>query len=204
MPVSTSYRSKNSAGGEYAASRRNGAYSGKRVDSYKSGTYLGGRLYNNTSTAYEIPAAYPKREVKPKPPAVPARKGAAVGNRSARSMARVALTAFVIFALCCTVIYRYAVILENNQKIIELEKNLNAAAADNQAMRASIDRRLEMGEIEKYAREELGMMKPENYQIFYIDMNMEDSGSRGSAANETAGALSGAPGALVNAFRVLK
>lgn len=203
MPVSTSYRSKNSTGSEYAASRRSSAYSSGRVDSYKSGTYLSGRLYSNTSTAYEIPTAYPKREVKPKPTAA-VRRSTTVGNKSARSMARVALTAFVIFALCCTVIYRYAVILESNQKIIELEKKLTAAAADNQAMRASIDRRLEMGEIEKYAKEELGMMKPENYQIFYIDMNMEDSGSRGSAANETVGALSGAPGALVNAFRVLK
>ena len=67
-----------------------------------------------------------------------------------------------------------------------------------------IDKQLEMGEIEKYAREELGMMKAESYQKFYIDMNMPDEGTAVKSENRAQNAVSGVPGTLMNAFRVLK
>ena len=48
------------------------------------------------------------------------------------------------------------------------------------------------------------MMKPKAYQIFYIDMDMGDGGNTGTISTETANTMQGVPGALVNAFRVLK
>ena len=56
----------------------------------------------------------------------------------------------------------------------------------------------------KYAKENLGMMKPQSYQIFYIDMNMGDESGEGTISKTSSGALTGVSGTLVNAFRVLK
>lgn len=176
---------------------------------YDSRAYSGKRLYSNTSTAYEIPMTYPERVRVPSgrpvqtPKVEPSKEKTT--NYAKQGLIKVCSFVLLMVVLCCTVIYRYAVILESNQEIKALEKEYEAIMSANQVMQGKIDRYLEMGEIEKIAREELGMMKPEAYQIFYIDMEMQDMGSAGSAsANQAGGALVGIPGTLVNAFRVLK
>ena len=70
-------------------------------------------------------------------------------------------------------------------------------------MQVKIDGKLEKGEIEKIAREELGMMAPESYQVFYIQMDMQDGGD-GHNDNKSGDAVLGTPGTLINAFKVLK
>ena len=140
-----------------------------------------GSLYTNSSTAYDIPAAYPERTAEPKQPT---KRKDAVRTRSVgktrSSFARVMLIALGVLLISFTIIYRQSVILESNQRIKELEKELAALNSANQSMQTKIDMEIEMGEVEKRAREELGMMKPESNQMFYIDMNMPDSGSKGA------------------------
>ena len=167
------------------------------------------KYYSNTSTAYEIPMTYPERVKTPSGrPEQKTKKTVAQERKATYSKAEIVKVCAVLvlaFVLCCSVVYRYAVILECNQEIKALEKQVDAILSENQVMQGKIDRSLEVGEIEKVAREELGMMKPEAYQIFYIDMDMQDVGSSGSAkAAQSSGALVGIPGTLVNAFRVLK
>ncbi len=163
------------------------------------------RLYANTSSAYEIPTAYPERKDRP----VDSRNVNGRKRKTASfSLNRPAFAVFMFVAtlvvLCCCVIYRQTVILESNQEIKKLEKEYAAILATNQAMQAEIDMWLEMGEVERYAREELGMIKPETSQIFYIDMKMEDMSGKGSVSESAANAAYGIQGSLVNAFRVLK
>ncbi len=183
-------------------------YTRTSYDRYDNTTYSR-KYYSNTSTAYEIPMTYPERVKTPvSRPAQKPETNAKKGKRLTASQVGIIKMCGILlfaFALCCTVVYRYAVILECNQEIKELEKMCETIMAENQAMQGRIDRSLEVGEIERVAREELGMMKPEAYQIFYIDMDMQDMGSTGSAkAGQSSGALVGVPGTLVNAFRVLK
>ncbi len=191
MPIYTSDRERT-----YAYGSRN---------MYDSRTYAGRQLYTNTSTAYEIPTIYPERVRRPEQQSKVQpveRKGTDIAKKS---LARVCGIVLLLVVLCCTVIYRCAAILESNQKIKELEKQCESIVSANQIMQGKIDRYLEMGEVEKIAREELGMMKPESYQIFYIDMDMLDAGSiSGVPSHSAGGALTGVPGTLVNAFRVLK
>lgn len=175
---------------------------------YNSSSYSR-KYYSNTSTAYEIPMTYPERVKTPanrpvqKPKSRTAQEKRATSSKT--GIIRVCTVLMLAFVLCCAVVYRYAVILECNQEIKALEKQYETILSENQVMQGKIDRSLEVGEIEKVAREELGMMKPEAYQIFYIDMDMQDMGSAGSASsNQNSGALVGIPGTLVNAFRVLK
>ncbi len=192
----------------YTSNReRNYTYGSRNI--YEDRVYSSRKLYSNISTAYEIPMTYPERVKTPSsrpvqtPKVQPSKEKTA--NYTKQGLIRVCSMVMLLVVLCCTVIYRYAIILENNQEIKALEKEYEAIISENQVMQGKIDRYLEMGEVEKIAREELGMMKPESYQIFYIDMDMQDMGSAGSTSSGgTRGALTGIPGTLVNAFRVLK
>lgn len=193
MPTSTKYREKSTTYGTQ--------------NFYDSRTYSGRRQYQNTSSAYDYPTFYPERrtsvQTKTKV-AAPAREREPKTNARARvSAIRACAVAVLAFILCFSVIYRYSIILESNQEIKALEKQYEGLLSENQILQGKIDRYLEMGEVEKIAREQLGMMKPETHQIFYIDIKMDDMGGSGSiVSNEGAGVISGTPGALVNAFRV--
>ncbi|MEE1048956.1 MAG: septum formation initiator family protein [Clostridia bacterium] len=189
MPASTKYRESTNTYKSY--------------DTYYNRIYTDRKQYLNTSTAYDIPTAYPERKNVRKPAAKTAKRTASSKRMDARYM-KVYMIAAVFVILCFTMIYRQTVILESNQQIKALEKEYSALVAANQAMQSKIDTSLEMGEIEKFAREELGMMKPETGQVFYVDMNMEDTGSLGSVTESGMTAISGIQGTLVNAFRVLK
>lgn len=173
----------------------------KSYNTYYDRALSGKGVYANTSSAYEIPSAYPERSVRKTP-------APSQGKKTQTKTGRVTVRAFafivVLVALCCSVIYRQTVILENNQEIKKLQKEYAAVLASNQAMQAKIDMWLETGEVEKYAKEELGMIKPQTNQTFYIDMHLEDMSGEGSVSASAASAVSGIQGSLVNAFRVLK
>ena len=110
-----------------------------------------------------------------------------------------------VFTLCFLMIYRYTVILESNNKITELTKQLAELEAQNQAISTKIERSLELGPLEEYATGELGMVRPDNSQIFYIDMQLGDATQSETQGDvEGNNALRGTPGALVHAIRVLK
>lgn len=190
MPASTKYREQSNTYKSY--------------DAYYNRAYAERKQYMNTSTAYDIPASYPDRVRTAKQPTGVKRKKSTAKPAVNYKFVRVCLLAAAFVMLCFTIIYRQTVILESNQEIKKLEKEYSALLATNQAMQSKIDMSLEMGEVEKYAREELGMMKPETGQIFYVDMQMEDAGGKGNVSESGMTALSGIQGTLVNAFRVLK
>lgn len=170
--------------------------------------YRGERLYSGTSSAYDIPTVYPQSKPKVDTSAASEKrqkqiKSNSVGINRAK-LKKTVVAAGIFFLLCLTVLYRYAVLLQCNQEIEGMSAELEELLATNQAMQTKIDKQLEMSEIEKYAKAELGMMKPQAYQITYIDMNMGDGGGDGTVPKSSASAVSGVPGVLVNAFRVLK
>lgn len=107
-----------------------------------------------------------------------------------------------VFLLCCLMIYRYAMILEANDHIEQLTKDCAAIEAKNQALQTKLDQGMELGALETYAKEELGMIRPDSSQVFYIDVTMENTMSGAEDGEQRV--LQGAPGALVHAFRVLK
>lgn len=192
MPTPTRYRNKTNT------------YSARNT--YSRTSYNRGQVYSDTSTAYDMPGYY--GDVK-KTENVQKKKTAEVQKKRnrlvlTRDVRQVITAVSVLFLLCIGVLCRYAAILSGNRQIKDLEKQYNTIISSNQAMQAKIDKQLEMGEIEKYAREELGMMKAESYQKFYIDMNMPDEGTAVKSGGRAQNAVSGVPGTLMNAFRVLK
>ena len=153
----------------------------------------------NTARAYEFPVTYPKRvspiqTQKPKQAAKPKRVSAL----------RVAMYVVLGMGMCMLMLYRYAAILESAETIETLSKQVSDIAATNQALQAKIDRGLELGVLESYATGQLGMIRPDSSQMFYVDMQLSDAAQRteqeGQRENNV---LQGTPGALVNAIRVL-
>lgn len=171
--------------------------------------------YNRTASSaarkYDYPLSYPRHSVqrpeiqKPKPVEKAAVK--TVGKAKGRKLTfKVFSRVAFIFAMCCVLLYRNAVILESNDKITKLKSELAAAESSKQAVQAKIDKGLELGKLENYAKTNLGMVYPDNSQILYIDMQL-GNGAQTDAQEEQKKselALKGTPGALVHAIQVLK
>lgn len=165
---------------------------------------------------YERPQSFPTyRPYKPTPfpnsaeQAKKAEKKPSVVKKGGLSISKAKLTKLCfkiggVFLLCCLMIYRYAVILEANDTISKMTAQIAEIEADNQAIQFKIDRGLELGALEEYATTELGMMRPDSSQIFYIDMQLGDETAAESAESNDEFALKGTPGALVHAIQVLK
>lgn len=208
--------------------RTNTARRGTPVSRAQS--YYGGyqRPHSSTAEAYPYRETYPRRRAvplhpvtSPKPTASPGKRqgepvkkaGVSVrkGKQAVRSADRVNLFRIfakvgAVFLLCFLMIYRYAMILETNEEIDKLAKEFAAIETTNQALQAKIDRELELGALEEYAATQLGMIKPDSSQIFYVDMQLGDGAQENGNAGEESEKpiLQGTPGALVHAIQVLK
>lgn len=188
-----------------------------RTQNYRTVGYGGSYSRVSSSAAvreYDYPRRYTGHDTI-RPASAPKRNVAENKNVPVKTVThikqkRMALNVFVkiaaVFAMCCILLYRYAAILESNDKISKLDSELAAAESAKQAIQAKIDKGLELGGLESYAKTNLGMIYPDNSQIFYIDMQLGD-GTQTDAYEEKEKselALMGTPGALIHAIQVLK
>lgn len=167
-----------------------------------------------TGTTVSVPDyARPFPEMRPIPRPMPKKTGAKPGavkqeqkNAYARAkrkqIKRTVSQIFAVVFLCSLMIYRYAMILETNSMIDDLNDQITQLEYDNQYLAAKLESNLELGVLEKYATEELGMMHPDTNQVFYVDVNMQDGAV--VEEEEVKGNLQGVPGALMHAICVLK
>ena len=208
MPTTTSQK-KNTA-----ASRRNSEYD-------VHGRYAGyGQTRSAAARAYDYTKVYPGRRVQNPEPVRPKPKVhtgqvkkhseiKTVGSIKQKQRAftfKVFLRAACVFVMCCLMVYRYSVILESNDKITKLTDEFAKMEASKQAIQTKIDKSLELGTLENYAKTQLGMIYPDNSQIFYIDMQLGDTIQidPNEEQKKSELALKGTPGALVHAIQVLK
>ncbi len=188
----------------------------RRNPQYRSGSYSSYSNYyqarQSTAQAYDYPMTYPDRTlpVRPHPQSKPQdTKPKTVTKAKPALKANILSIVFrivLVTALCMTVLYRYASILEGSAQIDTLTAEITAIEAKNQALQAKIDRSLELGALEEYATSHLGMIRPDGSQMFYIDMQLSDAtlNPQEDINADANNALKGTPGALVHAFRVLK
>ena len=83
------------------------------------------------------------------------------------------ITTLVIFTMLFIVSYRYNVISEKNLKLQRLnieETGVNASLLDKEV---KVNQNIDMNYIESYAKQQLGMQKPEKSQMVYINTNYE-------------------------------
>lgn len=108
-----------------------------------------------------------------------------------------------IFALAIIMIYRYVQISESGAKINELKKEYIGLNGDAQELQSNIDKSIDLSALERQAQEELGMVRPDRNQIFYVNMNGDDYGEL-TESEEKAGNISSASGSMIRAIDMIK
>ena len=79
-----------------------------------------------------------------------------------------------IFIVALTIVLRYAMINNMNMENIRLKEELNTINNVNAQLQLAAERQVNLSEIEEYAKNSLGLQKPQNYQIEYINLDKED------------------------------
>lgn len=89
---------------------------------------------------------------------------------------RVQLTLVVIglFALLLTISYRNSQINEKFTEVQNLKKDLSSIQKENEQLKVSIENGLNLNNIEKIAKEKLGMQKLTNKQTVYVTLPKKD------------------------------
>lgn len=76
----------------------------------------------------------------------------------------------LVFVAALGLVYLNVMTMKASTDVKNMEDKLNAVVNENKKKEIEINRKLDMKVIEKRAKEELGMQKPENSQIIYIDV----------------------------------
>lgn len=157
----------------------------------------------NTSSAYKLDSFVKETEKKTTHKNTEPNKKVnkkAVFVRKVKSLAMVA----TVLVLAFMMVRGYVSIDEMNGKITSLKKEYNSITAENQAIQAEIDKKLDLEELQRVATEEYGMTRPERYQIFYVDMGFGDTGVRvaDNKNEKEEPSLTGASGMLVDSMNI--
>ncbi len=197
------YNNTNFAARQRTASQRDGYYtstSGRyndRAASPSSGVYYSNTMYGNTSAvAYSRPrftatdelsgirrSAAADANPQTKTPVVKeaeslirrmSREERAIAGKKAKSRVYYIIGIAVLFLMCISMIYRQTAIFGMNQEIDKLNSEYNGILVTNESIQSSIDKSVELGNLESVAKNELGMIAPDSSQVFYIDMGNRD------------------------------
>ena len=87
---------------------------------------------------------------------------------------RVTLYVLIGFVLLFTMSYRNALISQNYSKIKSLETELSAIQKENEQLEVNIETNMNLKNIEKSAKNMLGMQKISEVQTRYVDLPRED------------------------------
>ena len=98
----------------------------------------------------------------------------AVQKRQLKSHVKVVIYIGIIFAVLFAISYRNSLINESFTKNEKLKKTLAATKKDNEQLQVSIENSLNLSNIEKMAREKLGMQKLDNSQKVYVSLPKKD------------------------------
>ncbi len=120
------------------------------------------------------------------------------------------ITNFIRVALCFTIAFvivnGYVKINEAYSSVAKLEKQYNEIVATNQDLQVKIDKAVDLEQLLTIANEKFGMISPERYQMFYVDLSQSDFAQVCSEDNnrETEVAMSGVTGTITGAMNIFK
>ena len=84
------------------------------------------------------------------------------------------LLVMVIFAVLFTISYRNTQINEKFNEVQELKTKLSSLQKENEQLQVTIENSLKLSNIEKQAKEKLGMQKLTNKQTVYVSLPKKD------------------------------
>lgn len=110
------------------------------------------------------------------------------------------------FAMAFSVVSGYVAINEANNEISALKDEYNNIVASNQAIQVKIDKAIDLKELQTVAGEKFGMIRPERYQMFYVDLEMGDFSENTAEAKklqkEEKVKVTGVPGIITGALNI--
>ena len=78
------------------------------------------------------------------------------------------------FGIAFLICYRYSLINEKFNELEKTKKALATAQTVNEQIQADIDSQTDLSYVENYAKYQLGMQKPSNSQIVYVNIEKQD------------------------------
>ena len=87
---------------------------------------------------------------------------------------KLTLVVIGIFILLLTISYRNSQINEKFSEVQSLKKELSSTQKENEQLKVSIENSLNLNNVEKVAKEELGMQKLSNRQTVYVTLPKKD------------------------------
>ena len=90
-----------------------------------------------------------------------------------KSQLSLILTVVAFFVMALITSYRYNLISEKNLEVQRLKMEQVTANSELATTEVAIDRIIDKDTVESYAKQQLGMQKPEKSQIIYINSNYE-------------------------------
>ncbi len=114
--------------------------------------------------------------------------------------ATLVLTTLAIFAMLMIVTYRYNLISEKNLKVQQLKDDLETAKSELATTQIAVEKVMDVNYVEAYAKQQLGMQKPEKSQLIYINMENEESVKKTSSVNMIMSLVDKIKGAIKSAF----
>lgn len=113
----------------------------------------------------------------------------------------------VCFFLAFFVVRGYVAINEADNHINELSHDLRMVQAENQAIKAKIDKSVDLKNLQSIANEKFGMVRPENYQVFYINLDngdyLENVSEKAAGENQKKVPVEGVTGVLINSADIM-
>ena len=93
-----------------------------------------------------------------------------VSKEQKRKRIQLTITVIAIFGLLLTISYRNSQINEKFNEMQSLKKELSSLQKENEQLKVNIANGLNLANIEKLAKEKLGMQKLTNKQIVYVSL----------------------------------
>ena len=97
-----------------------------------------------------------------------------ISKAQKRRQAKLTLTVIAIFALLLTISYRNSQINEKFTQVQSQKKELASLQKENEQLKVNIANGLNLNNIEKLAKEKLGMQKLTNKQTLYVSLPKKD------------------------------
>ena len=102
------------------------------------------------------------------------RQDVKVSKEQKQRQRQVTLLAIAIFMLLLTISYRNSQINEKFREVKNLKNELSTVQKENEQLRVTIENNINYNNIEKLAKEKLGMQKLTSRQTIYINLPKED------------------------------
>ena len=118
------------------------------------------------------------------------------------------ISVILAFAMAFVIVNGYVSINEANNEITQLKNEYGNIVAANQALQVKIDKTIDLKQLQTVAGEKFGMVRPERYQMFYVDLQMNDLSEDASATKtlekEKKLAMMGVPGIITGTLNIFQ